>query len=106
MSKSSKRRYRTTRQLYKDQLIDRHNKCGVYDPTPYEAVKRIIREEQKQARGVTTDDRAKLQDAHGRSTEKAFTKSERGANGQWGGHEGAKAGSWCDARKDQGGTEQ
>ncbi len=31
----------------KEELLDLKNACGVYDPTPYEAVMQIIREERE-----------------------------------------------------------
>ena len=37
-------RQRSNRRI-KEEILDLKNSCGFYDPTPYEAVKQIIKEE-------------------------------------------------------------
>ncbi len=39
-------RQRSNRRI-KEEILDLKNSCGFYDPTPYEAVKQIIREERE-----------------------------------------------------------
>lgn len=39
-------RQRSNRRI-KEEIIDLKNSCGFYDPTPYEAVKQIIKEERE-----------------------------------------------------------
>ncbi len=39
-------RQRSNRRI-KEEILDLKNSCGFYDPTPYEAVKQIIKEERE-----------------------------------------------------------
>lgn len=67
MSKSSRKRYQATRRRYKqrkeqeeprEEQLDRRNVYGLPDPTPQEAVRRIIRNERKnngRGKGKTSD---------------------------------------------------
>ena len=45
----------------KEEKLDLKDQCGVKDPTPYEAVKRIISQERKAARHAKQD---RMQEAH------------------------------------------
>ena len=46
-----KEQRRLRRMGCKEEKLDFRDKCGIKDPTPYEAVKRIIAAEQKAGRG-------------------------------------------------------
>nr|DAG28389.1 MAG TPA: hypothetical protein [Caudoviricetes sp.] len=48
MSKSSRKRYQAKRRAYKrEEPIDRRNVYGLPDPTPYEAMRKIIEREKR-----------------------------------------------------------